>query len=249
VSRFATTLSQTSRRLNLPQHIKTRVVLELAADLEDLFEHYSAQGLSEEDATARALEATALSDEAIARLVEVHTSPTGRLVERLAERTRTPWERLMLLLIALFVVIGIGREMLTASFFPGASPFLWPVAAVSTAGVVLVLWKFYGLFFVTDHDPRRLRSGLPSVLGLAALSSLLALFGVLVEMHQAALSVEKTARSLAEQSLLCIARIAPLIVFSLTFAVFLAVAWFALSSRVGRMEQTRASMLLDGGSG
>jgi len=111
VSRFATTLSQTSRRLNLPQHIKTRVVLELAADLEDLFEHYSAQGLSEEDATARALEATALSDEAIARLVEVHTSPTGRLVERLAERTRTPWERLMLLLIALFVVIGIGREM------------------------------------------------------------------------------------------------------------------------------------------
>jgi hypothetical protein len=248
VSRFAATLSQTSRRLNLPQHITSRVVLELAADLEDLFEHYTAQGLSEEEATERALEAAELSDEAVARLVEVHASPTGRLVERLEERTRTPWERLILLLIALFVVIGIGSEMLTGGFFSDASPFLWPVAAATATGFALVLWKIYGLFFVSDPDPRRLRSGLPSLLGLAALSILLALFGVLVEMHQAALSVENTALSLAEQSLLCIARIAPLIVFSLTSAVVLAVAWFALSSRVGRMEESQASILLDGGS-
>jgi len=249
VSRFATTLSQTSRRLNLPHHITSRVVLELAADLEDLFEHYTAQGLSEDEATARALESAELSDEAIARLVQVHASSTSRLVERLAERTRTPWERLMLLLIALFVVIGIGREMVTASFFSGASLFLWPVATASTAGLVLVLWKFYGLFFAKDRDPRRLRSGLPSVLGLAALGILLAILGVLVEMHQAALSVESTARSLAEQSILCVARIAPMIVFSLTSAIVLAVAWFALSSRAGRMEQARATLLLENGSG
>ena len=249
MSRFATTLSQTSRRLNLPPHITSRVVLELAADLEDLFDHYSAQGLSEEEATARALESAELSDEAVARLVEVHTSPTGRLVERIEERTRTPWERLMLLLITLFLTIGIGREMFTAGFFSGTSLFLWPVAAAAAAGLVLVLWKIYGLFIVKDRDPRRLHSGLPSVLGLAALSVLLAFLGVLVEMHQAALSVESTAQSLAEQSILCVARIAPMIVFSLTSAIVLAVAWFALSSRVGRLEQTRAAMLLEGGSG
>jgi hypothetical protein len=248
VSRFAATLSQTSRRLNLPQHITSRVVLELAADLEDLFEHYTAQELSEEEATARALEAAELSDEAVARLVEVHASPTGRLVERLKERTRTPWERLILLLIALFVVIGIGSEMLTGGFFSDVSLFLWPVAAATTTGVVLVLWKIFGIFFVRGQGLRRLRAGLPSVLGLAALSFFLALFGVLVEMHQAALSVENNAPSLAEQSLLCIARIAPLIIFSLTSSVVLAVAWFALSSRVARMEQSHASMLLDGGS-
>lgn len=249
MNRFAATLSQTSRRLNLPQHIASRVVLELAADLEDLFEHYTAQGLSEKEATAQALEAAELSDEAVARLVEVHASPTGRLVERLEERTRTPWERLILLLISLFVVIGIGSEMLTGGFFSDASPFLWPVAAATATGVVLVLWKIYGVFFVKDHGLRRLRSGLPSVLALAALSVLLALLGALVEMHQAALKVESTGSSLAEQSILCMARIAPMIAFSLTTAVILAVAWFALSSRIGRMEQARASMLLDEGSG
>lgn len=249
MSRFAATLSQMSRRLNLPQHIKSRVVLELAADLEDLYEHYSAQGLTEEEATARALEAAELSDEAIARLVEVHASPTGRLVERLTERTRTPWERLMLLLIAIFLLIGIGREMLAAGFFSHASPFLWPVAAASAVGVVLVFWKIYGLFVVTDHDLRRLRAGLPSILGLAALTVLLTLLGALVEMHNAALRVESTARSLADQSILCMARIAPMIAFSLTAAVILAVAWFVLSSRVGRLEHSQASILLDEGSG
>jgi hypothetical protein len=247
VSRFTATLSQTSRRLNLPQHITSRVVLELAADLEDLFEHYSAQGLSEEEATACALEAAELSDEAIARLVEVYASPAGRLVEQLEERTRRTWERLMLLLTALFVVILIGREMLTSGFFSGASSFLWPVAVASAAGVVLMIWKVYELFFVRRYDLRRLRSGLPSILGLAALSLLLALFGVLVEMHNAALSVESSARSLAEQSVFCLARIAPLIIFSLTSAVVLAVAWFVLSSRACRIEHSRATELLDGG--
>jgi hypothetical protein len=248
VSRFAATLSETSRRVNLPQHIRSRLILELAADLEDLFEHYTAQGLSEEEATARALEAAELSDEAVARLVEVHTSPAGQLVERLQERTRTLWERLILLVIAIFVAVGLGGMMLAEGFFSDASPFLWPVAAISATGVVLVCWKVLGLFFVKDRDLRRRRTGLPSMLGLASLSFLLALFGVLVEMHQAALSVENDARSLAEQSIFCLARIAPLIVFSLTSAVVLAVSWFTLSSRVARMEHSQAAMLLDEGS-
>ena len=68
-------------------------------------------------------------------------------------------------------------------------------------------------------------------------------------MHQAALSVGKTASSLAEQSILCMARIAPMIIFSLISAIVLALAWFALSSRAGRLERTQAEMLLDGGGG
>lgn len=248
MSRFAKTLSATSRRLNLAQHIKSRVVLELAADLEDLFEHFVAQGLSEEEATTKALERIELSDEAVLRLAAVHASPVDRLVGRLAERTRSPWERLMLLVTGLFFIVGAGREMLTAGFFSDASSLLWPVAAVPMAGVFVALWKTYSLLVSREADPRRLRSGLPALLGLAVLTVFLACIAVLVEMHQAASSVENTAISLAEQSILCVARIAPMMAFSLTAAVILAVAWFALTSWAAHREQTQAAQLLEGGS-
>jgi hypothetical protein len=240
-------LSKISGRLSLPQPVKSRVVLELAADLEDLFEHFTAEGLPEDEAMTRAVERVQLSDEALARLIQVHGSPVSRLLERMSERTRTLWERLMLFLIALFLVAVIGREMLSASFFSDASRFLWPVAVLAMTGLVVALWKVYGLFLKHDHRVRRLRAGLGTLLALTVLTVLGTLFGVLVEMHQAALSVDNTARSLATESIMCVARIAPMIVFSLAAAVVLAVAWFALSSRVGRIEQAEASMLLDGG--
>jgi len=245
MSRFAGTLSEASRRLDLPRPVRSRVVLELAADLEDLFEHFVSEGMSEDEAEARALERVELSDQAVARLLQVHASAASRLVNRVSERTRALWERVLLLVVGLFVVAVLGREMLTASIFSGASRFLWPVAAASLVGILLVLWKIYALFSERGRDLRRLRSGLPTLLALAALTVLLALLGALVEMHQAALSVGSTATSLAAESIYCMARIAPMIAFSLVAAVVMAVAWFALSSRVARVEEAEASLLLD----
>jgi membrane protein YdbS with pleckstrin-like domain len=245
VNRFSDTLRHIDQRLSLPEPAKSRVLLEIAADLEGLYEHFSGQGQDDEQAAALALEHAELSDAALKRLVEVHASSPGRFIERLSERTASGWERLLLGVVVLFLVIVVGREILTWQLFAGASVFIWPLAGVAVIGLILILWKAYEL--LVKPDLRRLRRGLRSLLALSVLSVLLGWFGFLLEMHSAALRVGTTALSLAHESVMCIARVAPMISFCLVVAVVLAVAWFVLGSWAGRIEQAKAARLLEAG--
>jgi hypothetical protein len=52
MSRFRRVLSHTGERLSLPKATKSLILVEIAADLEDLFQHYLQQGMSEEEAAA-----------------------------------------------------------------------------------------------------------------------------------------------------------------------------------------------------
>ena len=56
MSRFNSFLRATGERLTLPSATKSLILVEIASDLEDLFEHYVAQGLSEAEAVAWAEE-------------------------------------------------------------------------------------------------------------------------------------------------------------------------------------------------
>ena len=73
MSRFHSVLSQTGERLHLPKATKSLILVEIAADLEDLFQHYLERGLSEEEAAAKAEEKVDMTDEALVELVQIHS--------------------------------------------------------------------------------------------------------------------------------------------------------------------------------
>ena len=57
MSRFNVFLHRTGERLALPKATRSLILVEIASDLEDLFQHYSQQGLSEEEAATKAEDA------------------------------------------------------------------------------------------------------------------------------------------------------------------------------------------------
>ncbi len=68
-SRFADIISKTGDRLRLPLPARTRILLEIHADLEDLYEYFRTQGMSDTDAHEEALRRFDLSDAALIALL------------------------------------------------------------------------------------------------------------------------------------------------------------------------------------
>ena len=93
MSRFNVFLHRTGERLALPKATRSLILVEIASDLEELFNHYVQQGLSEEEAAARAEEKVDMSDEALAELVRIH-SDARSWTDRIARRVQPLWERL-----------------------------------------------------------------------------------------------------------------------------------------------------------
>src|SRR5690606_35990989 len=86
--RFLPALRRISDELTLPEPAKSRVVLEMAADLVSLYEHHRARGRGEEEAAQLAEETILASPEALRHLVLLHTTGHARWLGWAAGRLR-----------------------------------------------------------------------------------------------------------------------------------------------------------------
>lgn len=170
MSRFRDLLRRTNERLDMPQPEKSRILLEIAADLEDAFELYRSEGLDEEEAARRAEEKFEVSEEALRELVEIHQSAFRRFLGRISGQAQTRWERVLLVAVVVCIAAFAGREFLSAEPFRRAGSFVWAVAGTALAAFVLTVIKAYTIYIRRERDVRKLRKGLQWLPVLGGLS-------------------------------------------------------------------------------
>ncbi len=245
MSRFVPYLKEIHDRLDLPQPAKSRILLEIAADLEDAYDLYLSRGIADEEAAQMAMERFGLSDEAFEELIRIHESPFRRFLSLFSEQARSRWERMILAALLVFIALFAGREAVTAGFLAHASAFIWPILGISFGALVLFLTRAYSLFLKQDHNPRRLRNKLSTLLALAGVNLLIGGYGFGLEFY---LTVRRTAGDVENMAVYIVEwlfRAAPMLMAGLLTAVFIGLAWFVLESKISRIEQAEASLLLE----
>lgn len=245
MNRFADILREADRRLDLPPPVRHRIVLEMAADLEDVFEHYVGRGLPEEEAEERARESFALGDESLDELIEIHTSGFRRFLDQLGEQGRRAWERIVFALLLLFVVGLVATQITARDLLRDAGPGGWIVAALTLAAVAVSIRAFYALYLKQDGDLHRIGDWLPAILVLGGAEILTGVCGWIQGLHAwlrafdgtDGLDLEPLARTLANGSALA--------VVALLCALATALLWYVLQARLARLEMCSALALLE----
>jgi len=248
MSRFAPLIRATSQRLDLPQPARARVLVEMAGDLEDLFEHYVATGASEDEAHRRACERLEPSDDALRQLVEVHGSPVRRILERISERTRSRWERAAIIILAVYLAASTLEVMMSNRFFLDASPLIWPVVILGLLALAIAIARVYALYLKGDHDPRRARRGLTTLIGIAVMCPILGCYAFVVELMVMAFKVASAPGRAFTGVVLVMLRIAPVMIVSMLVAVAAAMLWYLLSRTAISIEQAEARALIEAGA-
>ena len=241
---FADVLTPLSARLPLPQPARSRVLLEVSADLEAAYQHYLTRGLSEDEARRRAVEAFDLSDEALTGLVRVHTSSVRRLLDRLSGQARSRWERVVLAVVAATLAVVGGELVVRGGVASAAGPFVWPVFACGLVGTLLGVVKFYQIYVRQDHELRRARWGLDVIAALAAAQVFLGFFGAWFELFLAARLLRSDVGLAGIYLFNWLMRSAALLSVSLMGALLIAILWFTLARRVAAIADAEAMMLL-----
>ena len=245
MSRFTATLRGIHERLDLPEPDRSRIVLEIAADLEDLYEALREQGLGEEEAARRAEETLDLGEEALAELVQIHRSLISRLLGRISAQAQTRWERALLTVGVIFIASYTGRALVSADLLENATGFVWPVLGISLATLALAVFKAYDLYIKKDCDTRRLRAGIHPLLAGGLLSLLAGLVGTIYGAYRAAVhsaaEIERAVLLFVDWSLGSSA----LMIISLDVAIAAGIVWFVLMNRARSIEMEKAAWLLE----
>jgi len=220
------------------------VLLEVAADLTDMYRHYLDAGLSEDEARSKAMEAFVISDDALAELVRVHTTPFRRLLDRLSTQALSRSERVVLLIIGGVLVLVVGQVVLRGEVFRVAGWLAWPGLVCGTAGFVLGLIKFYQIYIKQDHELGRARRGLDAIALLAGAQVLLGFLGVWFGLYLAARQIAEDVSGATVHVFYWLQSSSALLAVSLTGALLTAIVWFWLARRVASIADAEAVLLM-----
>lgn len=135
MDRFAPALRRVAGELDLPRRARTAILLEMASDLEAVYEHHRGRGVPEEEAARRAEESVLASSEVIRRLGRLHRSPWRGWAEDAGERLTGGLE-LLLLLACVLPALVVSALMAGWVLRAEGSPLAWLLVVT---GVLMVV--------------------------------------------------------------------------------------------------------------
>jgi hypothetical protein len=241
---FTGVLKDINSRLDLPQPARSRLLLEISADLDDMYQYFRAQGESAQESRRLAVDHCDLSDAALQELVSIHTSTWRRFLDRFSDQAQTRWERIFLVFLLVFVAAATGRLVFSVGIFRTAGSLVWPALVVTGSAVVFSAIKFYLVFIKKDHNTRRLRARLPVLLYAAGANLLVGAYGYWFGLYRATVRAAEDLEAFWFQVAAWLLESASLLEISFTAALFSALLWFLLTRKIARIEQAESSALL-----
>ena len=241
MSRFDVFLHETGERLGLPKATRSLILVEIASDLEDLFNHYVQQGMSEEEAVTRAEEKVDMSDEALTELVRIHSDARG-WTDRIARRSQPFWERLAMALIVLFFIAAstLEHDVRPLAHLTG---FIWPIFAILLA--LVVYFTVQMARFSNHPSPRRLHDSLATPLFLGAASLVVGFAGTGIELYRTLMRMAADPKHAAPLFARAVLGTTATLAIALLVTLAAGVVWFVLAGRVARLEDNVARTFME----
>ncbi|MDP2498372.1 MAG: permease prefix domain 1-containing protein [Candidatus Palauibacterales bacterium] len=231
---FDRVLRRVDRRLETPEPDRSRILAEMAGDLEDLCEAYRERGMDPEAARRRAVRWFEPSPEATDRLRAIHTPWIERHLRRLGSTARG-WVEIgavatFSLAAAGAGIAGVAASGILAPTLPGA----WAVTVIGAAGLGMVAARGYGLFVRGSGSSPDVVRRLRDVLAAAAAAALAGLIAAGLRLTAAPADA---ATGVPWSDLTAAAALASL---GISVALLLALAWLVLRLRASAVRRAVA---------
>lgn len=248
MERFAPALRRVGRELDVPRRARRVLLLEMAADLEAVFEHHRSRGLSEADAAQRAEETVLGSSEVIRRLGRLHASPWHGWSEEVGSRLTGGVDG-VLLVAGVLPVVALGGAVSAWALAGAGTPLTWAVVVIGLlmSGVIVVE-------VARMLRGRAARAGvLPALLALSAMASGVGVLAMALGVQAIALEVSSAGASSPGRTGLVnmatrVARDSGALLLGLLLGITGLLAWFILLSHEARRADHEVEALLANGT-
>lgn len=240
MTRFSRVLRRVESRLKAPEPERSRILMELAADLEDLYRTYRERGLDDSEARRKAEQWLVPSTSALDSLRSVHVPAFERLLDRLSGTTRGRVELGIVSLVSLIAVGGSLFAALRAGAVAPSAPTLWAVAFLAALGVGAAVRQGYTLFVRGDRLRQGWRGRLHRVLAAAVATALAGLVGAGVRLSLTDAPAGAGADAAAFWSQ--VATATTVAALGLSASLLLALLWLLLRARADAVVRARADL-------
>jgi len=255
---FKPVLREIDEALDLPQPTKSRILIEVAADLNDAFTMYKNQGLSDKEATLKAKNTFILDKKSLQDLVAIHQTPFRKWFDQLSERGQNMLERLVFILTMIIILITGIYTMLESRVFLESGSFIWAIFILLLCSSTIFILKIYQIYIKKDHTLKKIKQGVSSLLLLSGSSLFLCVLGYYWELFKfkeyghileskmiyLLVSTDPTFPQVFKDMFNWMISSSVFIMVSMLIAIIIAFMWFIIMSKISKIEAAEADVLL-----
>lgn len=240
-NRFAPALRRVARDLDLPRSVRAAILLEMAADLEAMYDHHRQRGASDDEAVRRAEEAVLGSSEVVRRLGRLHHGSWRGWSEDLGSRLSGGAD-LLLLLVGVVPMFGLAGAVSARVLAYSVSPLVWVLIAVGLCIAGIIAMEIRRLVGGGRGRPR----GLPLILVLSALAPAIGMLALALGIHSTSMSLTAGIPHASTQIALAaqLGRDGVLLLIGLLLGIAGALSWFVLLNRASLRAEREVDALL-----
>ncbi len=261
MDRFVPILKRVSENLDIPQPHKSQILLEVAADLNDIYNFHLKKGLSKEDAQKKAEEKFDLSTEAVRELANIHQPWFRKFFLRLSLQTQILLERTALIIVLCLVTALSAIFISNTNFMLGAGIFLWPILITGLIAIAISIVKFYNLFIKKEHYLKYVKDWITLILALGIVSFFISVMGYFINLYK--LSTESflaatnplliiilnndnpVHRKIIQELTIWSSQSIIILLCGIAAAVICALMWFTLYNKAFSIARSELSILFD----
>jgi len=255
---FKPLLIEINKKLKLPQPTKSRIILEIAADLNDAYYFYLEQGISEKEAIEFAKQKFDLDELSLNQLIRVHQSSFRRWFDNLSTTAQTWWERLILICLLAFILISGGLTIMRAPLVEQANPFVWIIFVLAIIGCSVFTQKVFQIYIKKDHQLATVKRGIPFLLFVSGLSLITCMWGyywqlynfkeyghiletkMIYLLHTTDASFPQVYQDLIDWMIAS----SSFVMIGMLAAIFFGFMWYFLVIKISKIEEAEAAILL-----
>lgn len=255
---FKTLLININNKLELPQPTRSRIILEIYADLNEAYKVFRNQGMSEEDAIEAAREKFDLDNNSLKELMRVHQTSYRRWFDHLSDQAQTWWERVILIGLITFIIISGRATIMNIPLVVETSPFVWVILLVAIIALGVFLLKIYQIYIKKEYHLKKVKKGVPFLLFSAGLSLSLCLWGYFWELYNfkeyghiletKMIYLLHTGHpsfpSIFKELLQWMIESSSFVMIGMLVSIIIALMWYILITKISKIEEAEAAILL-----
>ena len=255
---FKTLLISINKKLELPQPTKSRIILEISADLNDAFASFKNQGMSEKEAIEAAKQKFNLDKTALNKLIEIHQTTYRRWFDHLSTSAQSWWERTLLVGLLTFVIISGGITMMNVPLVVESSPFVWIIYSFAIVAFALFIQKIYQIYIKKDHNLSTLKKGTPLLLFIAGLTLIFCVWGYYWQLNNfkeyghiletkmiyLIVTTDSSFADIYKQLVTWMVESSSFVMISMMVSVVISLMWYFLMVKISKIEEAEATILL-----
>lgn len=245
-------IRELNSRIDIPQPQRSDMICEIYYDMKETYDHYTAKGLSSEEAENRTCEKFSFDNASLKELSDLHCSGYCKMLNRFSSSVRRGLDKSIMVITVLFILFVYFSQISSTELIQNAGNFIFVPLGITSAALIILAVKVMQLYIRKEHSIKNLKRGSVTIIFCSILTLMTGISGYFLQFYKVTVQASKEIELNGYSTDILIKALVDwhlkgtaLLIFSVFSSILIAIFWLMIIKNEGQIIDREADLIIN----